>query len=175
MGCGCPECGVKKQIQTFKANHLKKSISLAKEHPVLCKEWDYTKNSLDPDQVTSGSKDKVWWICERGHSFEATIANRAKRHTADGSYSGCPICARDKQGLQRTLSRAEAKGSLQDLYPELAAEYNDEKNVLTSKEVTPGSSRKVWWKCSQGHEWEAIIINRVKRNSPCPLCKKEKE
>ena len=172
MGCGCPECGLKRQIQTFKDNHLKKSISLAEEHPELCREWDYSKNELRPDCVTSGSNEKAWWICKNGHSFEAVIANRAKRHTADGAYSGCPICALKKQGLQKSIKTAQLKGSLYDLYPDLAAEYDEEKNELSSREITPGSIRKVWWKCKNGHEWEAYITNRVRRKTPCPICKK---
>lgn len=37
-------------------------------------------------------------------------------------------------------------------------------NVLTSS-----SHQKVWWKCSRGHQWEAIISNRSK-GAGCPVC-----
>jgi hypothetical protein len=41
--------------------------------------------------------------------------------------------------------------------------------VLLPKDVTPRSSKKVWWICGKGHEWEAIIYNRVKGRG-CPYC-----
>lgn len=34
------------------------------------------------------------------------------------------------------------------------------------------SNKKVWWKCKNGHEWQAIISNRTNKNQGCPFCKK---
>ena len=36
-------------------------------------------------------------------------------------------------------------------------------------DVTPGSNKKVWWQCPKGHEWQAVIHNRVKGQG-CPYC-----
>ena len=33
----------------------------------------------------------------------------------------------------------------------------------------PNSNKKVWWKCSLGHEWQATIHNRSK-GKRCPYC-----
>ena len=56
-------------------------------------------------------------------------------------------------------------------YPELAKEWNYEKNGhLTPFDVTTGSNKKVWWICPLGHEWEARIKNRVYNGSGCPFC-----
>lgn len=63
--------------------------------------------------------------------------------------------------------------SLAELFPNLVLEWNYERNGdLTPYMVTPGSSRKVWWICSHGHEWEAIISNRTSKICPrgCPFC-----
>ena len=38
----------------------------------------------------------------------------------------------------------------------------------------PNSGQKVWWKCSNGHEWQAIIQDRNK-GSGCPICRKNKK
>lgn len=55
-------------------------------------------------------------------------------------------------------------------YPDLAKEWNYEKNgELRPDEVTSGSGKKVWWKCSKGHEWEAVVSSRVRGNG-CPYC-----
>ncbi len=37
-------------------------------------------------------------------------------------------------------------------------------------EISPRArGKRVWWKCSEGHEWEAFIQNRT-RGSGCPIC-----
>ena len=58
--------------------------------------------------------------------------------------------------------------------PKLMAEWNYEKNIdLDPSKLTLGSDQKPWWKCSNGHEWEAQIRARVRGNG-CPECAKEK-
>ena len=52
--------------------------------------------------------------------------------------------------------------------PKVAAEWHPTKNGdLKPTDVTAGSSKKVWWLCRRGHEWEAIIVARAKRGSSC--------
>ena len=37
--------------------------------------------------------------------------------------------------------------------------------------VLPGSRRKVWWQCKNGHSWQAVIYSRTgSQNSDCPFC-----
>jgi hypothetical protein len=56
------------------------------------------------------------------------------------------------------------------LHPELAQQWHPTKNGdLTPGQVTPGSSKKVWWKCERGHEWQARIAFRT-YGSGCPFC-----
>ncbi|MDP7207774.1 MAG: zinc-ribbon domain-containing protein [Candidatus Bathyarchaeota archaeon] len=63
--------------------------------------------------------------------------------------------------------------NLAALHPKLAKEWHLTRNGdLTLYQVTPGSSRKVWWRCSQEHEWEAAINSRTSGNG-CPECYKE--
>ena len=60
--------------------------------------------------------------------------------------------------------------NLSKLYPELAQQWHATKNKeLTPLDVTPGSNRMLWWLCSRGHEWEAII-NSSSRGHGCPYC-----
>ena len=67
------------------------------------------------------------------------------------------------------------KKSFEDLYPEIAREWNCEKNKkITPKMFLPHSSQKVWWKCSIcGHEWETSIGKRVEGTN-CPKCYRKK-
>lgn len=56
-------------------------------------------------------------------------------------------------------------------HPELAQEWHPTKNgTLAPDQVTSGSNKKVWWRCQNGHEWEAKINNRVFKNNSCPYC-----
>ena len=45
--------------------------------PQLAAEWDYSRNgSLTPEDVTRGSEEKTWWVCEEGHHYEAAVFSR---------------------------------------------------------------------------------------------------
>lgn len=56
------------------------------------------------------------------------------------------------------------------LYPHLAEEWHPTKNFpLTPYQVAPFTLKRVWWKCSFGHEWKALIPQRAD-GSACPFC-----
>lgn len=58
-------------------------------NPVLAQEWNYEKNvGKDPTDYKKFSNEKVWWKCERGHEWKASITNRAQG-------KGCPFCAKE--------------------------------------------------------------------------------
>ena len=66
---------------------------------------------------------------------------------------------------------------LATLFPEIALDWDFEKNTsLKPDEVTKGSSKKVWWKCHVcGYEWKTSICSRTgKNNTGCPHCSKSK-
>lgn len=143
----CPYCGNKLLLCGYN--------DFATVYPDMLKEWD-SDNEITPNQVLSGSNKKVKWICSKGHKWEASISNRIRGR-------GCPYCN------NRITNPGE--NDLQTLYPELASEWNSEKNgLLTPSDVTPGSNKKVWWKCKKCNgEWDAIIWSRVKGRG-CPFC-----
>ncbi len=140
-------------------NYIKneKLNSLAALHPELAAEWHPTKNDkLTPAQVNACSGKKVWWKCAEGHEWEALISNRAKHN------KGCPYC-----GGKKILP---GFNDLATVNPELAAEWHPTKNGdLTPAHVTHGSNKKVWWQCSKGHEWQAVIYSRSAGRG-CPEC-----
>lgn len=56
-------------------------------------------------------------------------------------------------------------------YPEVAKEWHPVKNgELTPSDVSFGSHKKVWWKCKNGHEWEASVAKRGSGERGCPYC-----
>ena len=149
---GCPYCSGRFAI--------KNENDLQTVNPTLAKEWNYERNNgLTPEDVLPNSGKKVWWVCNKGHAWQASIVNRNRGR-------GCPYCA----------GRKALKGynDLQTINPILATEWNYEKNNgFTPEDVLPNSGKKVWWVCSEGHEWQATIINR-NHGRRCPQCAGEK-
>ena len=50
--------------------------SLAEERPDLLAQWS-PDNEFSPSDVSCGSHKKVLWICAKGHTWAATVKNRA--------------------------------------------------------------------------------------------------
>ena len=130
---------------------------LASKRPDLAAQWHPTKNGkLLPEQVMPGSNKKVWWICDKGHEWQATVKSRS-------NGTGCPVCC------NRKLLPGE--NDLATTYPALAKQWHPQKNGrLTPRDVTAGSRKKVWWICKKGHEWQAMIALRTRGTSGCPVC-----
>jgi hypothetical protein len=129
--------------------------------PHLLSEWYYEMNKeLDPTTVTYKSKKRVWWKCEKGHSWISAVDNRTNGST-------CPYCS----GKLPIVG----VNDLKTLRPDLALEWHPSKNgALKPENVKEFSAKRVWWICSKGHEWEAAISNRTSQNSGCPYCSNKK-
>ena len=149
---GCPYCSNHRILVGFN--------DLATTNPNIAKEWHPTKNeSLTPQTVTFGSNKKVWWLCDNGHEFESLISNRT-------AGQGCPYCSGHKV--------LKGHNDLQSVNPSLAKEWNYIKNGnLHPEHFSANSNKKVWWKCSKGHEWVSTISNRNNGNG-CPICSSER-
>jgi hypothetical protein len=68
------------------------------------------------------------------------------------------------------IKRPKGK-SLAEVNPKLAKQWHPTKNGdLTSKDVSFGSTKKVWWKCDKGsdHEWMSTPNSRSK-GTGCPV------
>ena len=153
-GSGCPIC-LRPGLCDYKD-------SLQFNHPALAAEWHPVKNgTLTPDMLTSSSNAKVWWQCDMGHEWQATLASRTL------NAGRCPFCD------PRALRKATPSTCLSATNPALAAEWHPSKNGdLTPDDVLPFSSKKVWWQCAKGHEWEAFIFSRSRGNG-CLRCLKK--
>ena len=81
---------------------------------------------------------------------------------------------RDRSDIYSLFINNQKVKSLLNLNPQLAKEWNYEKNgKLQPDMVTANSHKKVWWKCEKGHEWQSVIAYR-NRGYRCPICAKEK-
>lgn len=80
------------------------------DYPILAAQWHLTKNGNKfPEDVKFGSNVRIWWVCEKGHEWEATPHNRTKGQ-------GCPKC-----------SHQTSKGEIR-IYTELSALYDEVKS-----------------------------------------------
>ena len=151
-GGSCPYCATANRKPCI-------HTSLAVTHPKLVEEWDYSKNTINPDQVGMGSRNKIFWICKNNvcgcHMWKADV-----RHRTAGA--GCPYCSNQKVCIHT---------SLQTTHPEIAKEwdYLSGRNKKRPCEISHGSGKKASWICKQGHTWEAIVNSRS-RGSGCPKC-----
>ena len=149
LGAGCPVCAGKTVVPGVN--------DLATLRPELAAQWHPERNlPLTPERIAPGSHKRVWWVCGKGHVWQAAAAARANGER-------CPVCA------GKVVIPGE--NDLAALYPEIAAQWDGEKNGrLTAKEVSPYSNRKAWWRCREGHSWQAAIAARTKRKTGCPYC-----
>ncbi len=149
-GNKCPYCSNKK---------VSLDNCLATNFPTLSEQWNKNKNgSKTPFDVTPGSNKIVWWICQKGHEWKASIVNRK-------NGTGCPYCS------NRLASR---DNSLKFLHQNLASEWDLQKNGgLKPSDVVPGSNKVVWWKCANAHSWKAQILERT-LGRPCPYCNRQR-
>ena len=150
-GTGCPYCANKKVLVGY--NDLNSC------NPELAKEWDYSKNgNVQPTDYTSYSGKKVYWICSKGHSYQAAISKRS-------SGQGCPYC-KNKKVLKGYNDIATTN-------PEALKDWDYEKNTFDPTMLTAGSQKNVFWKCNEcGYEWESPPYLRIYRGIGCYKCKK---
>jgi len=145
-GSGCPFC---------KGNRLSDENRLSIIRPDLVLQWDPSKNSIKPDSVTANSNRKIWWVCNRRHSWKSSISSRA-------SGCGCPFC-------YGRLATPEHNFALK--YPKLICFWDTLRNgKLKPDKVTPSSRKLIWWKCPQGHRWKQVLRAFVLTNNNCPIC-----
>jgi hypothetical protein len=153
-GAGCPGCG--RSSAALSRRRPRAGHSLADLVPALAAEWHPVLNGENtPKQYRKNSSSKVWWVCRAGHEWMASINNRARG-------SGCPFCKGRRASPGRNLAVA---------HPDIIGGWHWEKNAgLNPESLTPGSNRRVWWRCGRGHEWQAAVATRVAGHG-CPFCK----
>ena len=148
------------------ANLIQGVNDLATTHPELAKEWHPTKNGdLKPTDVTAGSSKKIWWYLpydtEDGRHFDFEWEALLKKRAYDNH--GCPYLSSQALWI--------GYNDLATTNPELAKEWHPTKNGnLKPTDVFAGSNKKVWWYCSNGHEWTAIVNSRSGNGVGCPIC-----
>lgn len=144
---GCPYCTGKR---------IPEGADFKTLFPDIAGQWHSAKNAqLKPQNYLPGSHVSVWWQCDSGHEWRATIKSRVEGN-------GCPVCS----------NRIAVAGvnDLVTVYPDIAKQWHPTKNgVLKPTEVVAKSERKVWWCCEKKHEWQAQVSSRISGRG-CPVC-----
>ncbi len=133
--------------------------TLSKHSPHLLSEIDYEKNKdFDPSKVGFSSTTKIWWKCKNNHSYYASIGSRTR-----DKGTGCPICANQKL--------LKGYNDLKSRFPKIAEDWDNEKNYpIKSDDIFPGTNKKYWWKCSNGHSYYKSPASRTNLKTGCPIC-----
>lgn len=136
--------------------------SLAGKKPEWLKEWDYDKNTVDPNSIGASSRIDVWWKCvvDSAHGSYVTKPS-TKIQTKDG-YNYCPICN---------------DNSISTMKPEWLKEWNYELNDklgLDPKTLSYKSSKSAYWKCLVDDKHNSYMKTpyaklNLKRTA-CPAC-----
>jgi hypothetical protein len=132
------------------------SYNLPVIHPALAGQRHPTRNDpITPLYMAPSSSKRVWWLCSKGHEWIAAVSNRA-------NGSRCPYWSDNKVCDDNCL---------ETLAPHIAKEWHPQKNGdLTPRDLTCGSSKKVWWLCPERHKWQATIVIRTVAGNLCPVC-----
>ena len=161
---GCPACA-------GKVVHEDGRNSMRNTHPNLATEFDIERNApLTPEVLIAGTNKKLHWICRTisetpcGHRWLTSGDKRS------ASGRGCPACA-------GKVVHEDGRNSMRITHPELAEEFDIERNApLTPEVLIAGTHKKLHWICRTisetpcGHRWEAISKNRSSLGDGCPAC-----
>jgi Probable Zinc-ribbon domain len=147
-GQGCPFCSNRRVLAGF--NDLR---TVAGD---ISFEWNLKRNNnVQPDAVLAKSTKTYWWICRKGHEWQA----QPFRRLVD---KGCPYCT----------NRQLLKGfnDISTRYPQLNTEWDWERNGnLELSKIVSKNHNKFYWQCASGHHWSASLVNRI-NGSGCPSC-----
>jgi hypothetical protein len=107
-------------------------------------------NGWNPQEIHIGSHKKLQWRCKLGHEWIAVVRSRPK--------NGCPVCG----------NRVVVSGfnDLQTHFPELAKEADG----WDPSKFAFATTKRVDWKCAEGHRWRSTIKNRSQLSRGCPTC-----
>lgn len=128
--------------------------------PHLIKEWDYEKNNADNVFIEVLSKypksqRKVWWTCEKGHSYQSNI-----RHRNEGSL--CPFCTNKKLLI--------GFNDFATVHPDLVSLWKKhEGNPDPSTVLFSTQKIEVQWPCPNGHFFPANPTH-IHRGRGCVYC-----
>ena len=144
-------------LELFYSNLL--SGSLLEKFPSIADEWHPLLNGkITPAMVPAYSNESFYFICPKGHEYEAVVSKRTMRNDS------CPYCSG-----RRVL---QGYNDLSTTHPDLVEEWDYERNIdISPNEISKGYEKKVWWKCSNGHSFFVSPNTRTSQGVGCAKCR----
>ena len=151
----CPACRERREAESSRqhAEWARTPVSAVAE---LAAAWD---DEADPDTVmVSGDWQLRRFRCAQGHHLSLRPSTFLE--------SGCPSCS-------ALATRRRGTPTLAETMPEIASQWNPDRNTFTAADVNGASRREVWWRDPEcGHEWRARVVDRDKyQRLRCPECR----
>ena len=144
---GCPVCSGKKVLPGFN--------DLGSLRPNIATMWDYEKNDKTPEEVTSMSGYRAWWLCPEGHTWDAYVYNVTES-------KGCPVCSSHRLVV--------GINDLKTYNPPGMDTWDYELNSTEPEEYFQFSNKIIHRKCSMGHRWTSPVADIGRFG--CPRCSK---
>ena len=148
---GCPNCF---RIREKGRQKQRQPPVTKSQHAMTYWDWEENEQAgLSPSKLTCCSARKAHWICPkcpRGqpHRWDRPILALAYKSRG----SGCPCCSGRKACICN---------SLQSLHPDIAAEWDYDRNEATPADYAAQSNKKVWWYNSKRGSFQSTIGNRT--------------
>jgi hypothetical protein len=125
--------------------------------PEIAAKYNKELNERDLSTIAPYSGFRAWWDCDKGHSWYGLVSSLT------AGSQGCAVC--------RGYQIAVGFNDLASKFPEVASEWDYEKNEKTPQQVAHGTHEKAWWKCNaKGHSWHTQIFGRTNAGHNCPIC-----
>ncbi len=173
-GIGCPVCTGKIVV--------KGKNDMNTTHPEIAKQWDEEKNLKENGRTkydtSHGWKDKIWWICEKGHSYDASPNDRTNKGT------GCRYCS--NRGLLKGFNDLETycnnkenqikyKIKNKKFNKELLSILDEwhEDNEISPKDIICSDNKElILWKCPIcGDKYRLTVKRKLSREGiGCNQC-----
>ena len=134
---------------------------MQKTHELYVKDVVQINPNIEVIEQYINSKTKILHRCKiDGHEW---------KQRPDKILGGrkCPLCS--------GYLISPTYGNLEIVYPDIALEWDYEKNgSLLPTMVSYGSDKEVWWVCKQGHSYKRRISDRTISGRHCSKCTKIK-
>lgn len=142
----CPYCQGKLPIPN--------KTSLAALHQELMNEWNFKKNSRNPEEEFPASPNIAFWTCSECHMLFTAKINDRVNNNKEGR---CPNCS-----SEHPITR--------EFYDYIISEL-DEINQIDKNCISPDLKLTLWWKCKKClSRWSGSIYDRLYNNKKCNEC-----
>lgn len=127
--------------------------------------WDYNKNTLNPWEISYGSRQDVWINCVKtnyhgGYKIKCVVFIESKE---------CPYCS--KHSLVHPKD-SFAQYHIDNTDKDFIEKYWSDKNTLDPWKIAPNTNKTIWIKCAEKdyHDDYRTLGNDFTRGNRCPQC-----